>query len=526
MLIGKNKRKVEKKALCLIFVFLLSINSFAAVVSDNDGAAFVTKAEFEALKKDFAGQINQYNASIDNRIDGAIASYLAGMQLSKKEKVSTVFDLAGQSRKEIIFIGRTNSNWNFSNDLYARDKIVLFANGGYSAGPDHYIHDGYDNWVWDGTYTRGNQTNTFFLIDNNRCVKKVYYDVEMYLNRFYAFFSTTNARDGITWDTIQMTLDHPTSLISTNDAGINNDETASFAKGRGHSRVAQGGTNPTYSEYIDAFMMAAGNASAGTGSMSGYTTYNNANTNKPQQCVVTPVEVKTRRDLQKQLSILMNKKEIDYGIHLCYQPTTKIHSTDRNWGEIEMVLKDKDSLQDYSVVPRIRFESGFWSKPTRDLSADVREVKGYGVKFHEILDESQTDKPPMWTFDDIYYSELNKAWEETDKVKYTGGLPVLKAEQDGILEFRIKSDKATNIIFTNTQNPSMPSISDTNVREFDYKKASDTSFTTGVKNLNVEANTEYDYKIELLKGEIIYLNIDSADGNIVVQQTDDAYLTT
>ena len=49
MLIGKNKRKMGKKALCLIFAFLFSINTFAAVVSDNDGAAFVTKAEFDAL---------------------------------------------------------------------------------------------------------------------------------------------------------------------------------------------------------------------------------------------------------------------------------------------------------------------------------------------------------------------------------------------------------------------------------------------------------------------------------------------
>ena len=67
-----------KQALCLIFAFLLSINSFAAIVSDNDGSAFVTKAEFEALKKGFADQIDNYNTSIDSKIDGAIASYLAG----------------------------------------------------------------------------------------------------------------------------------------------------------------------------------------------------------------------------------------------------------------------------------------------------------------------------------------------------------------------------------------------------------------------------------------------------------------
>ena len=68
----------------LFFAFLFSIESFAAVVSDNDGSAFVTKAEFEALKKDFADQIINYNDSIDGKIDGAIASYLAGMNINKK----------------------------------------------------------------------------------------------------------------------------------------------------------------------------------------------------------------------------------------------------------------------------------------------------------------------------------------------------------------------------------------------------------------------------------------------------------
>ena len=73
-----------RKALCLIFAFLFSIESMAAVVSDNDGSAFVTKAEFEALKENFAGQIDNYNTSIDSKIDGAIAAYLAGSELSRE----------------------------------------------------------------------------------------------------------------------------------------------------------------------------------------------------------------------------------------------------------------------------------------------------------------------------------------------------------------------------------------------------------------------------------------------------------
>ena len=73
-----------KKALCLIFAFLLSINSFAAVVSDNDGSAFITKAEFDSLKNNFQTQLDSYNTQIDSKIDSAISSYLAGVYVGSE----------------------------------------------------------------------------------------------------------------------------------------------------------------------------------------------------------------------------------------------------------------------------------------------------------------------------------------------------------------------------------------------------------------------------------------------------------
>lgn len=63
-------------------VVLMSINSFAAVIGDNDGPSFITKAEFENLKEEFSKQIDRYNKSIDGKIDGAIAAYLAGIKIS------------------------------------------------------------------------------------------------------------------------------------------------------------------------------------------------------------------------------------------------------------------------------------------------------------------------------------------------------------------------------------------------------------------------------------------------------------
>ena len=76
--------KLHNKILCLIISMILSVNCFGAVVSDNDGSAFITKAEFDSLKNSFQTELDSYNATIDNKIDGAIASYLAGITVSKK----------------------------------------------------------------------------------------------------------------------------------------------------------------------------------------------------------------------------------------------------------------------------------------------------------------------------------------------------------------------------------------------------------------------------------------------------------
>ena len=70
-----------KKIIAGVLIVLLSFNSFAAIVSDNDGSAFVTKAEFESLKKDFADQIDNYNTSIDSK-KYLYSYYVGGVELA------------------------------------------------------------------------------------------------------------------------------------------------------------------------------------------------------------------------------------------------------------------------------------------------------------------------------------------------------------------------------------------------------------------------------------------------------------
>jgi hypothetical protein len=76
-----------KRLVAIFLVLLFSINTFAALVGDNDGAAFITKAEFDSMKNDFQSQLDRYNSSIDNKVDGAIANYLSGISVAKKQDV-------------------------------------------------------------------------------------------------------------------------------------------------------------------------------------------------------------------------------------------------------------------------------------------------------------------------------------------------------------------------------------------------------------------------------------------------------
>ncbi len=72
----------------LLFISLYSMSIFAAAVSDNDGTAFISKAEFDSLKNNFQSQIDMYNTGIDIKIDSAIASYLDGTKVGKTSDVN------------------------------------------------------------------------------------------------------------------------------------------------------------------------------------------------------------------------------------------------------------------------------------------------------------------------------------------------------------------------------------------------------------------------------------------------------
>lgn len=121
------------KIVALLFVFILSLNSFGAVVSDNDGAAFITKAEFDSLKNNFQAQIDAFNTSIDSKIDNAISAYLAGVSLGATtiKKRDASFDWT------FPIICMNNSEWNDVTSKYydyelpnIKDVVLTFRGSG------------------------------------------------------------------------------------------------------------------------------------------------------------------------------------------------------------------------------------------------------------------------------------------------------------------------------------------------------------------------------------------------------------
>lgn len=180
-----------RKITIIIFAFLMMFSTTirAAIVSDNDGAAFVTKAEFESMKKSFANQVIQYNSSIDNKIDGAIASYLSGINMQKKINLTNLYEkynLVGNKDKGVLWCSSNNMTLcSATNQTMAYDYTYVQAYGASGgSGTEKYQGKG---GAWH------------FILDketNNRAKKRYKYNKNgkidgRYITRFWLSGSVT-----------------------------------------------------------------------------------------------------------------------------------------------------------------------------------------------------------------------------------------------------------------------------------------------------------------------------------------------
>ncbi|MBQ2204573.1 MAG: hypothetical protein II411_01605, partial [Lachnospiraceae bacterium] len=95
-----NLKKIN--IILLTLVILFNTVSYASLVSDNDGSAFITKSEFDSLKNDFQSKLNEYNVGIDNKIDVAIAAYLAGISLASQQKLTNLITAAKKNNAKNV----------------------------------------------------------------------------------------------------------------------------------------------------------------------------------------------------------------------------------------------------------------------------------------------------------------------------------------------------------------------------------------------------------------------------------------
>ena len=168
-----------KKLLALFLVVLMSIDNLAAVVSDNDGSAFITKAEFDSLKNDFQSQIDQYNTSIDSKIDGAIASYLAGITVGTQTTLNNNYNKI-LNTKELRWISDTNyqhadrcgavARIEEHRETYLCGDVVWRAK--YTKAKR--VAEGY--WTWEDTYmcNQASDGNSVVYVENQKEIEPTF----------------------------------------------------------------------------------------------------------------------------------------------------------------------------------------------------------------------------------------------------------------------------------------------------------------------------------------------------------------
>lgn len=119
------------KIVAVLLIFCLSINNIAAIVSDNDGSAFVTKAEFDSLKNNLQSQIDQFNSSVDSKIDAAIAQYLAGITVSSEQTLVSLLSSEGKYGGYIEYwCSSTSDAFDTEEKKYSRDTVVMVHSAG------------------------------------------------------------------------------------------------------------------------------------------------------------------------------------------------------------------------------------------------------------------------------------------------------------------------------------------------------------------------------------------------------------
>ena len=186
---------IKRLLVCITMIFSLVVMNFAAVVTDNDGSAFISKAEFDSLKNDFQSQLNEYNVNIDSKIDDAISAYLTGIVIQKKSELTNLYNSMGGSRIRWY----TNSTLWASNVKRPKAELAPFfyvwpSSSYYSKYRYHYYRINTPYNVVSENSTTGGGVITKVVGNSNSLVPQqtklglIQYKVEDGLNKLVKYF--------------------------------------------------------------------------------------------------------------------------------------------------------------------------------------------------------------------------------------------------------------------------------------------------------------------------------------------------
>ena len=165
--------------MALFIVVLLNINSYAAVGA-NDGSAFVTKAEFDALVNTFNEQMDTYQSGINAKIDGSIANYLGGLSSYKTVKQSNMIEqiVAFTEHSDLVWLPSFSPKDTVEANTLQKSGSLSWSN--MNEGNKYMLKINLGD-CWSTKPASGNETKgKYYRVSNNYMLKSYWTDV--YIN--------------------------------------------------------------------------------------------------------------------------------------------------------------------------------------------------------------------------------------------------------------------------------------------------------------------------------------------------------
>lgn len=507
--------------------FLIITKVFAVAVSDNDGAVFISKAEFDNLKNTFQSQLDSYNQSIDNKIESAIASYLAGIKTESTFTVFTGINSNGNSNV-VKFLGKTYASLNHNKEPYGYDDLKITAVKSFS---NFYIaaRETYHYYIYQAYNKFGNTTNFVMHKDtNNRILEqRKNYTIKYFRN--IITYSNNVANYGGGWVSLSTNLGFPTAESTTALADTLKGTHIGWNMNTTGGSRGKGTTYPFPGQYIDLTPVDPDIGISYPYNGKYAWSYLTNGEDQPATSTYTPTPA-NYTPVNSTFNWVTRNGSFSYGgttdnnvYHWPKGANDKIYCVDNDFDN--MLNAEKASPSEFKYTRSVKFNN------MPGLNADnykavvtimngtntvVGEDKGYGIKVKSVL------KAP----NEIYYNNSYSIWG-IESPMGNGFNFYYNNSESGDLEFKLKGNAANaKLYFKNSPYATTDDSGTTNMIEFEIKQG--TGAFSKTKKFNMAANVEYTIKLKYKeKTELKLFAIPSADnGSVDITQVGQATLKT